>query len=634
MKFIKYFIYVVFLTNISFSQKTHVVQKGETLNGLANKYGIKAEDFIKLNPSLKDGLKADATLVLPPNAKKIAVKTKTESKPKISYKVKSGDTMLGLENKFKTTTAELLKDNPELSNGLKADQTITVYTNIKIIETKTTEPTKPQKPKTYIVLPKDTKYGVANKFDLTVDELEKLNPHIKNEFEIGTEIRLVKDAPLNTIAPVKNIISAEKLISHEVEAGETLYSISQKYKVDIEAINKKNPSLLTDGLKEGSVILIPHATISVVKNDSIISIKKRVNLLETVNKNKARNLVLLMPFNINKIENDASKTKAEYLKSDKFLNITLDFYQGALIAIDSAKTLGLPINVKVFDAETSKTNSNVANIISNNNFSDVDAVLGPFGNNFVESVGQMLENKNIPVISPLSREETNGGKNVYYAMPSEDIQRNNLITFLEKNSENILAIVQSNKTASKELIAKMSNKIKFIGFTDKGVLDIPALTANLKKGTKNFVILEADKTTVILNVVNSLNKLKKEYDIQLVVFERTDAIEYDEIPTKSLASLKMLFPTALRENDTPEAQIFANKFKSANKVFPNQYATRGFDVTFDVILRMCQTDGFAKSTETMVSEQIESQFYYNSKNTNIGVYMMYYNPDLTIKKAQ
>ena len=78
-----------------------------------------------------------------------------------------------------------------------------------------------------------------------------------------------------------------------------------------------------------------------------------------------------MPFNINRIEKDSAKTKTEYLKTDKFLNITLDFYAGALKAIDSAKVLGLPINAKVYDAETSKYSSNVATIIKNNNFSFV-----------------------------------------------------------------------------------------------------------------------------------------------------------------------------------------------------------------------------------------------------------------------
>lgn len=638
MKLFKTFlIFFVFCTQVNWAQKaTHVVQKGETILGLANRYSITAADLIKANPSLKDGLKADVTLVLPANAKKITQPEKKVIIQQISYKVKNGDTMNGLAKTFGTTTAELIKNNPELKNGLKADQTINIFTEKKPIISEAIISTKPiDIPKTYIIKPKDTKYAVATQFGMSVNQLTDLNPEIGDTFEMGTEIRLVKGAKLSTILPIKSIVSTEKLISHEVQSGETLFSISQKYQIEIEDIYKKNPLVKTEGLKLGTLLVIPSPNpVKTVKPDSVYPIKKRVNLLETVNKNTSRNLVLLLPFNINKIENDANKSKSEYLKSDKFLNITLDFYQGALMAIDSANSLGLPIKVKIYDAESSKSNSNVATIINNNNFSDVDAVIGPFGNSFVETAGKLLESKSIPVISPISSEDGNGGKNVFYALPTKEIQRANLIAFLQKKSTNILAIVQSNKSASKDAISKLSTQIKFVSITEKGLVDVANLTSNLKKGTKNYVILEADKTTFILNVINSLNKLKKEYDIQLVVFERNAALDYSEIPTKSLANLKMLFPTALKDNDSLEAQIFANKFKKENKVFPNQFATRGFDVTFDTILRMCQPDGFIKSTETMVSEQIESQFYYNSNNNNIGVYFLNYNPDLTIKQAE
>ena len=49
-----------------------------------------------------------------------------------------------------------------------------------------------------------------------------------------------------------------------------------------------------------------------------LSSQKSVDLVASVNKSKQRNLVLLMPFNINRIENDSTKTKTEYLKTDKF----------------------------------------------------------------------------------------------------------------------------------------------------------------------------------------------------------------------------------------------------------------------------------------------------------------------------
>jgi hypothetical protein len=58
--------------------------------------------------------------------------------------------------------------------------------------------------------------------------------------------------------------------------------------------------------------------------------------------------------------------------------MTLDFYAGALIAIDSAKTLGFPIDVEIYDSRETKNNSAVATIIQNNNLENANAILGPF----------------------------------------------------------------------------------------------------------------------------------------------------------------------------------------------------------------------------------------------------------------
>jgi hypothetical protein len=365
---------------------------------------------------------------------------------------------------------------------------------------------------------------------------------------------------------------------------------------------------------------------------SAAGLKKKWNLLETANKTKQRNLVLLMPFNINRIEKDSAKTKTEYLKTDKFLNITLDFYAGALKAIDSAKVLGLPINAKVYDAETSKYSSNVATIIKNNNFSNVDVVIGPFTNSHVETAGQLLD-RNTAIISPLTNETGKGGSNVFYAMPNETIQKQQLLSYLKSKSDAIFAIHSAAKTSLSSYFASNYPEVKSSSFNDKGLFDYTVFKTTLQKGKKNFVILDSDKIMQVISVVNNLLKLKKEFDIQLVVVERNDALDFEEIPSKNLAALQMLYPSAIRENESIEASNFAKAYRKDNKVQPNQYATRGFDVTFDAILRMCQEEGFIKSAESQGSEQIESQFNY-SNNNNYGVYMMYYNSDLTIKQAQ
>ena len=98
----------------------------------------------------------------------------------------------------------------------------------------------------------------------------------------------------------------------------------------------------------------------------------------------------------------------------------------------------------------------------------------------------------------------------------------------------------------------------------------------------------------------------------------------------------MLYPSITRENETPEALVFENAYKNKNKIFPNQYATRGFDITFDTILRLSQDKSFEETSNNSASEQIENKFdYFKTANgfVNRGVFILYYDVDLTIKVA-
>jgi hypothetical protein len=82
----------------------------------------------------------------------------------------------------------------------------------------------------------------------------------------------------------------------------------------------------------------------------------------------------------------------ERLKKDKFLNMTLDFYAGALIAIDSAKTMGLPIDVEIYDSQETKNSSAIASIVSSYKLQSANAVIGPFYQSNAAN-GAALKNK-------------------------------------------------------------------------------------------------------------------------------------------------------------------------------------------------------------------------------------------------
>ena len=61
---------------------------------------------------------------------------------------------------------------------------------------------------------------------------------------------------------------------------------------------------------------------------------------------------------------------------DQLLSAVLDFHSGVLIAIDSAKQIGISTNLRVYD--TQKRNSDrIKSILIDENFSNADAVIGP-----------------------------------------------------------------------------------------------------------------------------------------------------------------------------------------------------------------------------------------------------------------
>lgn len=626
---------VVFLFSLIFffalpikSQIKHVVAKGETVTQIAKKYEVTTFDIYRLNPDAKNGVQENTTLLIP----------KATSGKAVLHVVGEKETLFGIAKKYNISVSDLETWNKAtLQNGLKKGQEIFVSkpstADLKAVPTAfVSKPKVVSNATTHLVEAKETKYGIATKYGLTVTELEQLNPHIVGGLNVGQTVVL---KPGVQVKKTTNVT----LVDYEVQPKETLYSLSKKFDIAQADLITLNPDL-QDGLKIGMILKVPSngtGTFVSKAKDSVLVAKNKMNLIASVDKSKQKNLVLLLPFNMNKIETDSVKTKTEQLKTNKFLNLTLDFYAGAQMAIDSAKVLGLPVNVKVYDVESTKYSSNVASIISKNNFENVDVVVGPFQNSVVETTAQLLGKYNIPVISPLSKERGLPMDNLYYSIPSEELLKVSMFNYFKAKNGNVVAIISSKKTTSKEYISANHTEVKHAVFNDKGALDVALLKTQLVKGQKNFVLMEIEKASTILNITNILKGLQKEYDIQLAVFELYDALNFEEIPMKNLTDLKLLFPSTTKVAETPEEKIFEKQFKKINNIYPNAAAKKGFDVTFDAMLRICQPEGFVKSAATTKTEYIENAFDYSSNNgmiTNNATYLLYYDSDLTIKQAQ
>lgn len=609
----------------------HTVQKGETVYSISKKYQVTPFDIYRVNPDAKDGIKENSTLLIPQAASATSTNTEDEDAIVTRHKVAKKETLYSLAKQYSVSVTDLKEWNPEVAkNGLKIGQDLIVSkeykTNAGIDHVEVQEVSNTTSLSSHVVKTGETWYSLSRKYNVSVDELKSLNSQFSDGLNIGDTLKVKVQNEIKVTDNLQNKF-------YVVKPQETMYSLTKQFNISEDELVKLNPELNL-GVKEGMVLKLPNA---ITVKDSLATVKPKANLLATVDFDTQKELVLFLPFNLAKMQSDSTKTYRNYVENSKFLNITLDFYSGAKVAIDSAKTLGLPVNIKILDIESSRNSSNVAQIISRSNFSNVNAVIGPFYNSHAETAAQLLAQYNVPVISPLSKEISKPIPNLFNAVPSQSELNKALLDYLYAKEGNILAIISDKKNSSKEFLQNNHPLVKFPTVNEKGIVTIDAIRSLLVSDKKNFVILDSEKASQVMRVTNNLAKLKEEFDVQLVVFEVYDTFDYEEIKMKNLTDLQMLYPSATMEPTTIEQKVAYDKLFRANRLEPNNFVAKGFDVTFDTLLRICQAESYQETVEKFTTEGVENGFNYVNENgtwLNKKVFIQYYDTDYTIKTAE
>ena len=689
MKYFSTLLFLVFFVTCSaFSQEKvvkYTVSSGETINQIAQKFKVTPFDIYELNPDARRGLVPNSVLLIPTTAVKNTVKSTaaavktTESSKEIIHEVQPKETFYSIEKKYNISDEALKAANPFLEKtGVQIGQKLVIPAKGSASKTAVAadKKIKEKVQEKYVyhdVQPKETKYSIAKQYKTTVEDLEKRNPDIVSNLPVGYRLTIKGTAPKteSTAANVtkheevkKPAETAKKAVSYmdyQVKPKETFYSLSRTFHLSQEELTALNPAL-SEGVKEGMVLKVPTGylapapiivqqqpvekilenktsgggiqIVDKVKSETVSVNPEIVELSKKRSQGDRKKVVLLLPFNLAKLQSDTTGTAAR-LKTDKFLNMTLDFYSGAMMAIDSAKVLKLPIDVSIYDSQETKTTSNISSLIPK--LQDADAVVGPFYQNNAESTANTLRLYNVPVISPLSKDAANPIENLYQTIPSNEVVRNTVFDYMRAKNGNIVAVVDKKKESVISYIKQNQKGVVFAALTEAGGLDAANLKSLLLPNRMNYVVMETANTAMIKTTIKALLDAQKTCQVQLVILEPNSTLDTDEISFDNLVKLKLMYPSVTRDSDDQAVSIFKKEYRLKNKIYPNTYATRGFDVTFDTMMRLVQGKTYQETADLMTTQQVENKFQFYKKedggHANKGVYILYYDSDLTLKTA-
>src|SRR5690606_3405388 len=436
MKRIFFTLSALFCVTALFAQtitKTHVVAKGETITQIAKKYNTTNNVLFLLNPEAVDGLSENQILKIPTTSD-------------IQHTVKSKETVYGIAKQYNIAIEKLYDLNPGLKEyGLKIGQqlNLTETTAIKNVQQLKGKPNA----STVIVEKGETIYGIAVKNNTTVSALYEMNPGLQqNGLKVGQPINIpVGDKQTETASK-----PATKPKTITIQPKETLYSIAKAYGVSQEQLLQWNPDL-KNGLKEGAVVIVGYnetddktVLLPVNENSTANYTKKGIDLT-LPNDGSIRNLVLLLPFNVAQ-NNFNNPSINQNIKENVFLNMTLDFYSGAKLAIEHLKDKNYNLNVKFVDSKETNRALDVSTLKNDFDFSSTDVIIGPFFQKNVDAVSESFKDQQTIIVSPLSTDKGKPYPRQVHTMPNTDIVKRELLEYVVSKQDRVVAITDGKKT--------------------------------------------------------------------------------------------------------------------------------------------------------------------------------------------
>ncbi|MEN8776969.1 MAG: LysM peptidoglycan-binding domain-containing protein [Polaribacter sp.] len=522
-----------------------------------------------------------------------------QQKKYIEYKVKEGETMRVIANKLDMKTKDLLRLNPDVSRKPGAN--------------------------TIIIIP--------NK------EIKTAQNNTKNiELNTKKNIKQPKDTIKNTVVTSKEkekqllIATLEKEYKiHEVKKGDTFFSLTRFYNVTQEDLLTLNP-ILSEGLKLGQIIKIMPLEEVFDEEDLIYE--------DHIAKDVVIKAAILLPFRAEELDTLSAQ---EIFGKSKLATIVTDLYLGAALAIDSIRKQGVQIDLKVYD--TGRNSTKIKAIIATEDLNENDVLIGPL---YSEEVVYIAEKVETSVVFPVYSKKQNNfnSKLIVKTAPNKRLFRKTLLNYLDESvTDGNIIIVGDGKAESdfnaKQITNALSKKdsidtiIKII--PENGYIKKEKFTEVLKPNMKNIVVLTTDDNVIVASAINSLISLPEEVTASVFTFDKISA--FNKIDNSKLAQLNFTYVSnEYARDDSFRSSMFHKAYLKKNHVLPSYYATRGFDVTYDVLIRLASGNSLKSTFDEGYSYRVENKFDYTDKlfktPENKGLYIVKYNEDLTLTRIK
>lgn len=496
----------------------------------------------------------------------------------IAHTVLKGQTLYAISRHYAVAPEVITRTNPAARSGLSVGQVLLIPVKEQVKKELKTAPALMEGELAHQVKKKETLFGIAHQYGVDQQVLLERNPGLSGGLKEGmivvVPVARISNVPTEQLAPA----AEDRSQAHLVQPGETIYSLSKQYGVSVEELQSANggPNI---PLKAGTYIRIP---------------AKPEEPAETLGPapgataGTLAHVALLLPFATEL--NDSALHHKDAKGFHPVTHAAVQFYAGALMAIDSLKGLGLRAEIDVLDVGEDARTWTPA--LRSPAVREADLCIGPFHRQALESLSRSAPNAHIVCPVPQTNKVLLGSPNISKVVGGRPDQLQFMARYIAaRHARDNILLITTDVAAEKEQRENMQRTLDeaLAQRTDRlrdSVVAIPAgknaltdLVARLSGSQLNVVVAPSDNVEFVAALVNRLEPLAE--DKRIVVFGTNAWMAMEPLEAHKLEKLKVAVPASTWiDHEAPAVQQFVKAYRDRYHNEPGDYAFLGFDVTY------------------------------------------------------
>lgn len=440
----------------------------------------------------------------------------------ILHTIKKGETVYGISKQYDVSADTIFVYNPSAKTKIKTDQVLRFpsknainnkYAGITIVN--------------HTVASGETLYGIAKKYNVSVTDIEKSNPQIKNQ--------VIKVEDVLKI-PVSNI-------NTQVVVIETVKKDTTKPVITKPIISDTIP----------------------VNCDTIKPLKKTFKV------------ALILPFKGN--TSASSKIATEFYYGFK---VALD---------SVAAKRKASIKLYVMNSSSSNDSVSAEEQYDFDKLKQMDLIIGPLFSSNIKPVAQFAKENKIPIVSPFTKSTSLLVDNPYAIKitPSDKTLAKTTLTYFNTNFPDCNFILVNCKTKRDSLLhLGYSDALDEMGLDSSRVHKITSASSPssyFKGKVKNVVIYMCSQEAKVKGFITGFNKGHRSSDISVVATEGW--LEFNNVEADYYRNLNLHIPVATYPDytDSTKYDYFIRRYQSVVKADPTDYSFTGYKIATDFMGR-------------------------------------------------